>query len=263
MALYFHLQNEKDGDLLLLEQEIDRYVDGVELLTAVHLSNEVERVLSRIPSGVNNVAKRELARALGEASVQPSMVKDTIIKQFVRPSTFYNKNKSWLHDPEYRVIMETVIKLYRKWDSGRAARELADKQQAWRETIHGKAEQMATAVDRFIKSALEIIDQPLYEQVVEADGETIKLIPGKWTQETANRRIEAAAKAIDTADKLARLALDMPDTPTEQHIITADVSDGADKVQEVRSAMMAKMNAMRAGMAQIPPLADAPDDEEE
>ena len=87
-----------------------------------------------------------------------------------------------------------------------------------------KAEQMATAVDRFIKSALEIIDQPLYEQVVDAGRRNHQAHPRQGTQETANRRIEAAAKAIDTADKLARLALDMPDTPTEQHIITADVS---------------------------------------
>lgn len=259
MSLYFRLQNETETDLLLLEQDIDRYVDGVDLATAVHLANEVERVLSRISSGVNNVNKRELARALGEASVQPSMIKDTIIKRFVRPSTFYNKNKSWLHDPEYRVVMETVIKLYRKWDSGRAARELADKQQVWRDTIHGKAMAMATAVDKFIESAMEIAGQPLYEQQIAEDGKTIILSPAKWTQETANRRIEAAAKAIDTADKLARLALDMPDTPTEQHIITADVTEGADKVQEVRKSMLAKMNAMRAGIAQI----STPDDVDE
>ena len=92
MALYFHLQNEKDGDLLLLEQEIDRYVDGVELLTAVHLSNEVERVLSRIPSGVNNVAKRELARALGRGQRTAEHGEGHHHQtQFVRPSTFYNK----------------------------------------------------------------------------------------------------------------------------------------------------------------------------
>ncbi len=262
MSLYFRLQNETDTDILLLEQEIDRYVDGIDLATAVDLAGEVERVLSRISSGVNNVNKRELARALGEASVQPGMIKDAIIKRFVRPATFYNKNKSWLHDPEYRVVMETVIKLYRKWDSGRSARELADKQQAWRDTIHGKAMAMATAVDKFINSAMEIANQPLYEQEIGEDGRTITLSPGRWTQETANRRIEAAAKAIDTADKLARLALDMPDTPTEQHIITADVTEGAGKVEEVRQSMMAKMNAMRAGIAQISPSPDDVDEEE-
>lgn len=264
MALYFRLNHESDDNVLLLEQEIDAYIGRLQLTTAVDLAREVEVVLGRIPPDRNNTTKRELARALGEGSVQPDMVKDQIIKQFVRPSTFYNRDKSWLHDPEYRKVIETVIKLHRLWDSGRAARELADKQNQWRTTLHDKALRLAGTVDEFLESAAEIMRQPLYETVVEQDGETIKLVPGKWTQDTANRRGEAAAKMIETADKLARLALDMPDTPTESHIITADVSDGSEKVADVRQAMKMKLDAMRNNMlhAGLMTAVDTDDEEE-
>lgn len=248
MALYFRLNHESDADLMLLEQEINNYVNRVQLHTAADLAREVEATLSRIPPDRNNTSKRELARALGEGSVQPEMVKDAIIKRFVRPSTFYNSQKSWLHDPEYRKVIETVIKLHRIWDSGRAARELGDKQQQWRELQHGKAMQFLSAVDQFLGSAAEIMGQPLYEQVIEEDGKTIKLIPGRWSQDTANKRAEAATKMMDVADRMARLALDMPDTPTESHVFTADVSEGGEKVDAIRQSLRAKMDAMRAGM---------------
>lgn len=261
MALFFRLNSESDTDLLILEQEIDRYVDNVTLTTPADLSREVELILSTIPPDRNNTKKRELARALGEASVQPDVFKDQIIKRYVSTSTFYNRDKSWLHDPAYRKTMETCIKIYRKWDNGRAARELADRQHEMSEAMFTRTMALLESFDPVLDGTMEMARQPLYRETVEDNGKTITLNPAGWTQDTVNRRIEALNKLLETTDKLRRSLLGMPDVLTEQHVRTEDDPKTADKLQEIERNVMDKLAHLRKPLDTAVP-DDAADEEE-
>ena len=262
MALFFRLNSESDTDLLILEQEIDRYVDNVNLNTPADLSREVELILSTIPPDRNNTKKRELARALGEASVQPDVFKDQIIKRYVSTSTFYNREKSWLHDPAYRKTMETCIKIYRKWDNGRAARELADRQREMYEALYNQSNSMLSKFGFLLDGTIDMASQPLYEESVDADGKTITLKPANWTQDTVNRRIEALNKLLETADKLRRSLLGMPDVLTEQHVRNEDDPKTADKLQEIERNVMDKLAHLRKPLDTAVPDDSAADEEE-
>jgi hypothetical protein len=264
MGLLFRLNSDTETGLMLLEQEIDRYIDGLKLETDKELATAVQSLLSRIPHSSTNKRKRDLALALGEWSIRPdSGSRDAVIKRHIRTATFYDTSKDWLHNTEFRWVLEAIIKIYGRWDNGRAARELANRQQQWRETSFNHAQDLLASAQDLLRKAHEMMEQPLYTTEVDVDGETVKLIPGKWTQDTANRRVEAAAKAAEIADRLARTALGMADAPTEQHIVTADVS-GQETVEDTRKAMRAKLDYMRQSVAggTAVDLVDAADEEE-
>jgi hypothetical protein len=265
MGLLFRLNTDTETGLMLLEQEIDRYIDGLKLETNHDLATAVQALLSRIPHSSTNKRKRDLAIALGEWSIRPdSGSRDAVIKRHIRTATFYDTSKDWLHSQPYRWVLEAIIKIYGRWDNGRSARELAVRQQQWRETSFAHAQDLLTAANELIRNAKQMMSQPLYTTEVDVDGGTVKLVPGKWTQDTANRRVEAAAKAAEIADRLARTALGMADAPTEQHIITADVSD-QETIADTRKAMRAKLDHMRRSVeaSAAPDVVDGPDDEEE
>ena len=251
MPLYFTVRDESIPDTKFLERKVDAYVSGIELDTAADLATAVGEVLGRISNGVNGTKKRELARSLGEASITPHAPRDATIKEFVSTQTFYSKNKKWLHDPDYREVLEIVIALHRKWEGGRAARDMAKRQHEWREKMHTTAVDLAQTGADLLASARLMMEQPLYEQTItDDDGNEITLTPARWTQDTANKRVEAVGKIVETADKIARLALDMATDRTEQTVVTADVTDTVQKVQDTRESLRQTLNTMRDSMIQ-------------
>lgn len=250
MTLYFNLKDESPVDALMLEKEVSRYVSSIPLETERDLINAVENALSRIDGRSGNVAtKRELARALGEGSIYPGTNKDDIIKRHVRSDTFYSKRSRWLHDPSYREILETVIALYRKWENGRAMRDLVERQRNLTETMYGEVMDGLIDIAKTRRSAMEMVDQPLYELTFEGEnGEITVWKPAKWTQDTANRRLEAVAKSADVYYKLARLALGMTTDSTEQRVLTADVSDILAEEEDLHESILRKFDDMHSKM---------------
>lgn len=265
MTLYFSLKHETVVEATLLERRVTAVVNSAPLENEHDLATAVESALGAIDGSAGHVnAKRDLAKALGEGSIYPGINKDDIIKKYVRSDTFYSRRSRWLHDPSYREVLEIVIALYRRWENGRAMRELADRQRRLTEAMYAEAMEGMMDLAKARRSAMEMIERPLEEVSFEGEnGQITVWKPAKWNQDTANRRLEAVSKSADVYSKLGRLALGMTTDSTEQRVLTADISDILAEAEDVHDSILRKFDDMHDKMMVTPVEPDSSDDGED
>lgn len=184
-----------------IERRAQEYVDSLPLETEEEFAAAVEAQLRKLPES-QLYKRRATVLAMAQVGITiPTREEVFRRKEVVGKRTFFDKQKGWYHDPEFREVLEVVMRLYRRWSTGSAAREATAefirREADLREAEWKASRQMADIVQ-------QILSSPLYdvETKDEETGQVVILKPGKWTFDTAARLMEGSSK-------FGRLALNM------------------------------------------------------
>ena len=185
-------------------QEIERaaqvWVDGLALGDEGAFHAAVQSQLERL---VDPPIGKRRATALALAEV--GLTEATRAGVFRRPDTvgyrvFYDKDKDWYYGATFRDVLEKLIRLYRKWAAGSAARQAAADFQTRLDALREAEYEIGTAM---FARAREMVDAPLYEVTATGeDGRDVTLKPARWTMADLPRVAKGASE-------LTRLSLGM------------------------------------------------------
>ncbi len=223
--LVFDLSTDTDEVRRQLEKKISTLLDRAPLESEGDLRAAVNKQLNRTKSKRHRVT----AVAVVAAAVSPTSSPHSVLGKngVVGAATFYRKEKSWVHDPEYRETLEIMAALYRTWDDGEAVRKRNRDRDAWIETMHNLAVEGADLIQQMIAAGL-------YDQEVtrEEDGTQVIVLKPKFG-------VRDIFAAMGPVDKLGRMALDLHTDKTKQEISGTD--DKPIEVEAVEVSILTKL----------------------
>lgn len=206
-SLYFTLSDthQTRQEALEFESKVQAAVNAVNMDTDIQFEEAVRHYLDQITMG-DVPLRRSTVIAFAEAATErPPISKAQVFERddVVSMSVFYTSNNdernkpAWLHDPDFRFILEVVVGLYRKWENSRSIRELKNRRKAFEER------QYEVALKQ-LEVAAQILDQPLNEIKTTQDGKNVYIRP-------INYKMSDAARLIDSGTRQARQALGLED----------------------------------------------------
>jgi hypothetical protein len=247
-SLYFQLDTETADERALLTARVRDILDSTPLESDRQFTTAVNEWLARAAAvGSGGSRRRATALAIAESSIVPAMSRNDIFKRpdVVSRTTFYNRDKDWIHHPEYRLALEVLCGLYQRWDAAREAREMMQRQAEWREKTYKRANDL-----------LEVGDTT---RIMLLDGMLSHLNPADITWTNISQLIAAVSRTSLDADKLARLALGM-DTEQTAVAVTAEVSEV--NHSELEQTMRRRLAALGAAFNHAPQPEEAEETDE-
>lgn len=232
LTLHFELSNESDADRILLSDRVATAVRNTPLETERDFHTAVNNWLNRI-TGTNPQLHRSTAQAIAESAINPHISLDDVFarQDTVRKTSFYRTKSPWVHDPEYRFILEVLVALYRQWDAGTAVRETMERQADWRKRMMEQADLIVGQSDAVYIKAMEALND--------------FISPTEITYPHIIQALTAKTNAIIGADKLARLALGM-DTDQQALHVQAEVTET--DTAAIRESMKDKLRQIGIGL---------------
>lgn len=229
--------------LLTKEQiaAIEAQADRIALGYTLHTQDDLEAAVDEIAMPIGGSSKRRttlLAIAAGDTSGTPR-AEVFRRKEVVSPAVFYNPDKAYSHDLDFRLALEVIIRLYRRWNAAEQARLYAERQAELLEKAYLTANKM---FDR----ANQMMDFPLAEREIGEDGQTIIVKPGNWNYGNV-------APLVTAADKVGRSALGMESERTALDVSWVEgLPDGitAEQAEEARR-QLAKLLATQMGRTAV------------
>lgn len=203
-----------------IEADAEKIAMATTLATADDLQTAVELWVTTLGGG----AKRRstlLAVAAGEVNGQ-SRNEIFTRKDVVNIRTFYHADKGYFNDPEFRLALEVVTRLYRRWEALETTRFLAERQAEFREKTYKTA-------DKMLERAQQMLDFPLSHEETSEDGKTVIVKPGAWNYGNV-------PGLVSTADKVGRLALGMEGERAAVDLTWAEALPDGITVEEAEEA---------------------------
>jgi hypothetical protein len=203
-----------------IEAEAEKLAMATTLATADDLQAAVDSWVTTLSGG----AKRRstlLAVAAGEVNGQ-SRNEIFSRKDVVNIRTFYHADKGYFNDPEFRLALEVVTRLYRRWEALETTRFLAERQAAFREKTFKTA-------DKMLERAQEMLEFPLRRTEKSEDGQTVIIQPAAWN-------LGNVPGLVTTADKVGRLALGMEGERAAVDLTWAEALPDGITVEEAEEA---------------------------
>lgn len=185
----------------------------------------VEVALSKLeddPTCKRSLSRRRQAiRAIVDAEVDPSRSRESLWvggraadAAVPNRSTFFSKRSKWMAHPPFVAVLDEVLRLAREWEQKRSGREREARRVAHQE-------RMLNISSKMLEKAEAMMQFPLSEQTIDTNTGTVVVAPARWDY-------RSLSTAVSTADKAARLALEM-DTKRE----TQTVETWQDRVVEL------------------------------
>ncbi len=130
--------------------------------------------------------------------------------------------QKWSKDPLIASILENILKIAGNWYDASELKKLKDRQDKWRELAYTKALLIDEKTTEMLNTKL--FAQKIEREVKDKDGrvihQTVHVFAPNWSKGNV-------APLMSTADKLARMALDMPTNSTKQ-AIDQDITTGGE-----------------------------------
>lgn len=247
--LYFQLDGESETDRGIIASRVSAIVSAIKLDTEADLQTAVTEWLNQIV-GPNLQKRRVTAQAVAASAISPEQNRYTIFDRpdVISRTTFYNTKKPWLHDPEYRFILEVLVAIYRKWESGTAVREMLERQAEWRDLEIKRGRRLHDMSEKMITKLEEMLSTFLLEEieVQDDDGRTVIIKPANADLNTVPRFATAIAGATAQASKTVRMALGMD---TEQTAVSVKAEVAETSSEDIRAGLLAKMETIGLRLA--------------
>lgn len=189
-----------DDQVADIERRAQEWADTLSLPDEAAFSAAVESQLARLvdpPIGKRRATALALAQVgITEATRREVMRRPGIVSYRI----FYSRQKDWYYGETFRDVLERLIRLYRRWSAGQAARAAADD---FRERVGKLREMEADIGEQMFGRVLKMLEAPLYEVTATGvDGKDVTLKPARWT-------VADIPRVAESASKLLRLSLDM------------------------------------------------------